>query len=61
MIGNRLVTRGLGGQAMVIGGLAEPGTYEAVIVPDLEISRRFCHTGVLVPVFRHTVRLDECG
>ena len=59
MIGNRLVTRGLGGKAMVIGGLAEP--YEAVIVPDLEISRRFCHTGVLVPVFRHTVRLDECG
>ena len=31
MIGNRLVTRGLGGQALVIGGLAEPGTYEAVI------------------------------
>ena len=31
MIGNRLVTRGLGGRAMVIGGLAEPGTYEAVI------------------------------
>ena len=31
MIGNRLATRGLGGKAMVIGGLAEPGTYEAVI------------------------------
>lgn len=29
MIGNRLVTGGLGGKAMVIGGLAEP--YEAPV------------------------------
>ena len=30
MIGNRLVTNGLGGKSMVIEGLAEPGTYEVV-------------------------------
>ena len=42
MIGNRLVTNGLGGKSMVIEGLAEPGTYEAVIparIPLLLLQR----------------------
>jgi len=31
MIGSTLVTHGLGGKAIVIGGLAEPVTYEAPV------------------------------